>query len=71
MVWSLHGLFFPATRKCYQYRKVLKTVAPLNNFRHDRQGAVYVCPNHLCPGAVGFEFIRVHVPGAQEWQTVR
>ncbi|XP_006634062.2 minichromosome maintenance domain-containing protein 2 [Lepisosteus oculatus] len=35
------------------------------------QGARFLCTEDSCPNSQGFQKIRVHVPGATEWATVR
>ena len=36
-----------------------------------RKSARYVCPVKTCAGAEGNRYVRVHLPGASEAQTIR
>nr|XP_034301606.1 minichromosome maintenance domain-containing protein 2 isoform X5 [Crassostrea gigas] len=35
------------------------------------QSTRYICPNQSCEGNAGNHFIRIHVPGAREFETIR
>ncbi|KAG8441975.1 hypothetical protein GDO86_010957 [Hymenochirus boettgeri] len=62
---------FPLDYKSQRFYMLKGVVVAMTTVTKYTQGARFLCSDNKCPYSQGFQYIRVHIPGATESATVR
>ncbi|GAB1284789.1 Minichromosome maintenance domain-containing protein 2 [Apodemus speciosus] len=69
--YSLDLCEFPLNYASQRFYMMQGIVIAMTTITKYTQGARFLCSDEVCPFSKGFQYIRVHVPGATESATVR